>query len=126
MKKYLILITIITLANLCRAQNRHSVTARLIDTNTRQPVELATIAILSMRDSSLISYTITDKQGVFTLRNLRELPLMVRDIDDGAKARVIVISSGRIVADETPAQLRSRKPGARLDEVFRELTSSDL
>jgi ABC-2 type transport system ATP-binding protein len=40
--------------------------------------------------------------------------------------RVIIISQGRIVADETPAQLRSRRPGARLDEIFRELTKGDL
>jgi len=40
--------------------------------------------------------------------------------------RVIIISQGRVVADETPAQLQARKPGARLDEIFRSLTQSDL
>ena len=40
--------------------------------------------------------------------------------------RVIIISQGRVVADETPAQLRSRKPGARLDEIFRDLTRGDI
>lgn len=40
--------------------------------------------------------------------------------------RVIIISQGRIVADETPTQLRARRPGARLDEIFRELTKGDL
>ena len=39
--------------------------------------------------------------------------------------RVIIISRGRIVADESPAALRARKPGARLDEIFRDLTDSD-
>ncbi|ACB77456.1 ABC transporter ATP-binding protein [Opitutus terrae] len=39
--------------------------------------------------------------------------------------RVIIISEGRIVVDETPAQLRARQPGARLDEIFRTLTSVD-
>lgn len=39
--------------------------------------------------------------------------------------RVIIISRGQVVADETPAQLRARQPGARLDEIFRTLTSSD-
>ncbi len=37
--------------------------------------------------------------------------------------RVIIIASGRIVADETPAALRARQPGARLDEIFRILTT---
>jgi ABC-2 type transport system ATP-binding protein len=39
--------------------------------------------------------------------------------------RVIIISRGRVVVDETPAQLLARKPGARMDEIFRSLTQSD-
>jgi ABC-2 type transport system ATP-binding protein len=39
--------------------------------------------------------------------------------------RVIIISRGRVVADETPAALQARQPGARLDEIFRALTQSD-
>ena len=37
--------------------------------------------------------------------------------------RVIIIASGRIVADETPSALRARQPGVRLDEIFRALTT---
>jgi len=40
--------------------------------------------------------------------------------------RVIIISRGKVVADETPASLHARQPGARLDEVFRTLTSSNI
>jgi ABC-2 type transport system ATP-binding protein len=40
--------------------------------------------------------------------------------------RVIIISQGKVVADETPAQLRARQPGARMDEIFRSLTTSDV
>lgn len=40
--------------------------------------------------------------------------------------RVIIISQGRVVADETPTQLRARKAGARLDEIFRDLTRGDI
>ena len=40
--------------------------------------------------------------------------------------RVIIISRGRVVADETPAQLRARQPGAKLDEIFRNLTQGDI
>jgi ABC-2 type transport system ATP-binding protein len=39
--------------------------------------------------------------------------------------RVIIISRGKIVADETPQQLLARKAGARMDEIFRTLTQSD-
>jgi ABC-2 type transport system ATP-binding protein len=40
--------------------------------------------------------------------------------------RVIIISRGRVVVDETPEALRARQPGARLDEIFRTLTQGDL
>jgi ABC-2 type transport system ATP-binding protein len=40
--------------------------------------------------------------------------------------RVIIISQGKVVADETPTSLHARKPGARLDEIFRTLTASDV
>ena len=41
---------------------------------------------------------------------------------DAICTRVIIIAAGRIVADEPPAALRARQPGARLDEIFRTLT----
>ena len=40
--------------------------------------------------------------------------------------RVIIISRGRVVVDETPDALRARQPGARLDEIFRNLTKGDI
>jgi ABC-2 type transport system ATP-binding protein len=39
--------------------------------------------------------------------------------------RVIIISRGKLVADESPAKLLARQPGARMDEIFRSLTNSD-
>lgn len=40
--------------------------------------------------------------------------------------RIILISQGRVVVDETPAAFRARKPGARLDDIFRSLTKGDI
>jgi len=40
--------------------------------------------------------------------------------------RVIIISAGKLVVDETPEQFQARMPGARLDEIFRSLTRSDV
>ena len=39
--------------------------------------------------------------------------------------RMIIISRGRVVVDDTPEGLRARHGGARLDEVFRTLTQTD-
>jgi ABC-2 type transport system ATP-binding protein len=39
--------------------------------------------------------------------------------------RAMIIANGRIVANGTPAELKSRDPQGRLDEVFRKLTMTD-
>ena len=40
--------------------------------------------------------------------------------------RIILISQGKVVVDETPAEFQARQPGARLDAIFASLTSSDV
>jgi ABC-2 type transport system ATP-binding protein len=37
--------------------------------------------------------------------------------------RAVIIASGRIVADDTPAELQTRHPSGKLEEVFRDLTT---
>ncbi len=39
--------------------------------------------------------------------------------------RIIIITRGRVVVDATPDELRTRHDGARLDEIFRNLTQTD-
>jgi hypothetical protein len=56
------------------AQNHAIIKAVVIDSLNKQPVPLATVSILRLRDTALISYTTTDKNGDFTLRNLKEEP----------------------------------------------------
>jgi hypothetical protein len=68
----LILLSIITLA--VKAQNHGIIKAILIDSVTKQPIQLATVSVLKLQDSSLISYTVSDKNGAFALHNLREEP----------------------------------------------------
>ncbi len=67
---------------------------------------------------SLIKSMATEKAVILSTHILEEV--------DAICTRVIVISRGKVVADETPAQLQARKPGARLDEIFRNLTASDV
>jgi ABC-2 type transport system ATP-binding protein len=40
--------------------------------------------------------------------------------------RVIILSQGKVVVDETPERFRARQPGARLDEIFYSLTRGDI
>lgn len=44
---------------------------------------------------------------------------------DAVCSRAIIISGGSIVADSTPTELRSRSTTGRLDDVFRELTTTE-
>lgn len=66
----------------------------------------------------LIRSMATEKAVILSTHILEEV--------EAVCTRVIVLSAGRIVVDETPAQFQARKPGARLDEIFRSLTVSDV
>ncbi|MBW4889668.1 TonB-dependent receptor family protein [Mucilaginibacter sp. HMF5004] len=54
------------------AQNHAEIKGRVLDSVSYQPLALATIAVVNVQDSlsSLVSYTVTDKTGAFTLHNL--------------------------------------------------------
>ena len=67
---------------------------------------------------SLIKSMAVEKAVILSTHILEEV--------DAICNRVIIISQGKVVADETPDQLRSRKPGARLDEIFLDLTRGDI
>src|ERR1700749_2799095 len=69
MKRYLLLFLLFTTIT-TQAQNHSSVKALVLDSLSRQPIGYVTIAALKVSDSSLVAYTITDKAGTFTLRNL--------------------------------------------------------
>ncbi|MBB6112177.1 Outer membrane protein beta-barrel family protein [Mucilaginibacter lappiensis] len=76
MTNRLILALLLLFTGFCHAQTKHAIRAKVIDSADHEPIELATVAIINVRDSSLMSYTTTDKQGAFMLRNIRgEEPL---------------------------------------------------
>lgn len=51
-------------------QNKASVKGILLDSATKAPIEYATAAVVNAKDTSLISYTITDAKGHFLLSGL--------------------------------------------------------
>ena len=67
---------------------------------------------------SLIKNMAVEKAVILSTHILEEV--------DAICTRVIIISQGKVVVDETPTQLRARQPGARLDAIFRSLTASDV
>ncbi|BDQ02748.1 TonB-dependent receptor [Ignavibacterium sp.] len=78
--KYL-LIAFLIFANIGFAQNRQGnfqgmqlngkITGKIIDAQTKQIIEYCNVVLFSYRDSAMVNGTITDKEGKFTLSNLR-------------------------------------------------------
>ena len=48
----------------------YSVTGKLLDAETKQPIEYASVAIFKLPDSTLVTGVSTNGQGVFTINNL--------------------------------------------------------
>jgi ABC-2 type transport system ATP-binding protein len=63
---------------------------------------------------SLISQMAPEKAIVISTHILEEV--------DAVCSRAIIIAAGRVVADATPAELQTRHPSGKLDDVFRQLT----
>jgi hypothetical protein len=67
--------TLITLLLLCYisigfAQNHALIRGIVIDSLNNKPLELSTVAIVNVKDTTLIAYTLTKKTGSFELSNL--------------------------------------------------------
>jgi ABC-2 type transport system ATP-binding protein len=65
---------------------------------------------------TLINHMAQDKIIVISTHILEEV--------DAVCNRAIIISSGRVLADDTPKNLAARSPSGRLDDVFRSITTS--
>src|SRR3984885_6104759 len=63
---------------------------------------------------SLIAQMAPQKAIVISTHILEEV--------DAVCTRAIIIAAGRVVADATPAELQSKHPSGKLDDVFRQLT----
>lgn len=51
------------------AQNNIAIKGRVLDKNTQTPLEAATVYLTSVKDSTVIDYTITDKNGFFKINS---------------------------------------------------------
>lgn len=52
------------------AQNKASIKGTLADSASKAPLEYATVAVVNAKDTTLISYTLTDKNGGFKLSGI--------------------------------------------------------
>src|SRR5690242_10139219 len=74
MKKILTLLVVtLTLITAAQAQRPDgSIKGKLMDTAAKAPISDATVSVLRAKDSSLVTYTLSNKQGVFEIKGLEE------------------------------------------------------
>ena len=70
MKKLILLSCFIASAFLTQAQVNGLVKGKLVDTTTKQSLSEATVSVMLLKDSSLVSFIISDKKGIFEIPNL--------------------------------------------------------
>ncbi len=78
---------------LSSAQNKgnFSITGSLIDSITKQPIEYASVAIYKMKDTSLITGTISNPKGQFVLKDLNPSKYLIKCSFIGYKIKMINI-----------------------------------
>ncbi|MET0634527.1 MAG: TonB-dependent receptor [Chitinophagaceae bacterium] len=52
-------------------KNNNSITGKLLDTTSSQPLVSATVSLIQVSDSSLVSFTLSDKKGVFQISGVQ-------------------------------------------------------
>lgn len=70
MRNTLILFLLLCCLSVCFAQNKATIKGRVIDSISKTPLELSTIAAVDASDSIMIAYTVSKKNGDFELHGL--------------------------------------------------------
>jgi hypothetical protein len=100
MKKfYLLFMTVLT--GLASFSQKGWVKGILSDTLAKQPVAAATITLLSKKDSSLVSFTMTDKKGTFELSGLAngEYKLLITHVNYHSSTKFFSITDAQKQVD---------------------------
>ncbi len=72
MKKNIILILICACCSFSNAQSKFNVSGIVIDKNTRESVISATVRVLSLPDSTMVTGVATDTNGAFNIKNVKK------------------------------------------------------
>lgn len=72
MKKNLILILLCVCCSFSNAQSKFNVSGIVIDKNTRESVISATVRVLSLPDSTMVTGAATDANGAFNIKNVKK------------------------------------------------------
>lgn len=97
MKPIAILVLLACMIQAGIAQNRANLTGKVVDSASNEILELATVAVVNPTDSSLISYTVTNKTGEFTLHNLpsdKAIKLVISFITYNNFRKILTLQKG--------------------------------
>ena len=74
MKKILTLVTLVlSLLSIAQAQKTDGIIkGKLTDTAAKQPIVDVTISVINTKDSSLVTFTLSNKQGAFEIKGLAD------------------------------------------------------
>jgi hypothetical protein len=81
------------------AQNRSTLKGTVLDSASKSPVEFVTVAIVNAKDTSLISYTITNKNGLFSLTGIpagKETKLIVSSMGYSTYRKLLVFKPNEV------------------------------
>ena len=82
------------------AQNKATIKALLVDSNTNAPLEHATVAVVNSKDTSLISYTLSNKDGSFHISGIptdRPTKLIISYVGYNTFRRNLDLKKGQIL-----------------------------
>lgn len=97
--KLLTALFLLLVSSISLAQNKASVKGLVLDSTSRSPVEFATVALVNAKDTSLISYTVTQKDGAFSLSGLPagvETKLLISTMGYNPYRRVLIFKPGEV------------------------------
>ncbi len=81
------------------AQSKASLKGIVLDSVSKSPVEFVTVAIVNAKDTSLISYTITNKNGVFSLTGIpanRDTKLIISGMGYSTFRKLLVFNPAEV------------------------------
>lgn len=101
MRKMYLLFIVICIGQLALAQKSGLVSGILYDTLAKQPVENATLTLMKKADSSLVSFTMSDRNGHFEFSNIGagEYRLLVTHVNYHNSVQFFKIDDARKSAD---------------------------
>jgi outer membrane receptor protein involved in Fe transport len=84
-----------------QSKNSYSISGVLLDSLSKQPIEYAAVAIYNLRDTSLITGTITNPKGEFTITNLPPGKLLIKSSFIGYKNKITNVEINNVSVNLT-------------------------